>query len=138
MAVRCIIKEKNKLLLCHVKKDNFYFLPGGSVQFQEELQDAIYRELKEEMAIDKEHIKIKSFLAICETIFEEEHSIDPIFEIELSKDTNIKSNENHINFQWIEINKINEIDFRPNTLKNWILNDYKQNHIIHNLKKNNQ
>jgi len=132
MAARCFIKRDNNILLCHLKSEDFYFLPGGSVEFQEEIYDAIYREFLEEMGIDRKDIKIKNLMAIMEVIYDDVHGVDNIFEVEISQDINITSIESYIDFKWINMNDIEKIDLKPSSLKQWIKNGHKDNHIIYN------
>lgn len=117
MNSRTLIKHNNKILLCHMKKDNFYFLPGGHIKSCETAIDCIYREFKEEMNIDKNDIKIKKFLGLLEFDFNGKYGRDPVSEVELNNYDNVKSVENHIDFVWVDINNIDNIDFRPISMK---------------------
>lgn len=115
-----------------MKANNFYFLPGGSVEHQEELHDAIYREFQEEMGLEKSAVKIKKLMAICEVMFGTEHSVDPLFEVELKDGADINSIEDHIAFEWVDLSKLDDIDFRPKAVSDWIVSGCKENHIVHN------
>jgi 8-oxo-dGTP diphosphatase len=121
MNVRCIIKnkDKNKVLLCHLKKPDFFFLPGGSIEFQEISTDAIYRELKEEMGLEKSQIKILNFRAVVENIFENCHGVDLVYNVDLV-DQDVVSREDHIEFIWYDIKKLDSVDIRPCIMKSLI------------------
>lgn len=69
-----IINEKNEaLLLKRTSKTRnlagFWMQPGGGVEFGERVEDAVKREIKEELNID---IEIVRFLAFTEGIMKEE------------------------------------------------------------------
>ena len=52
-----IIIHENKILAMHDEKSPYYYLPGGRVQLHETVEDAIKRELKEELYIDSQIIR---------------------------------------------------------------------------------
>lgn len=119
MNVRCIIKNKNKVLLCFYKKGNYYFLPGGSIEFQEVSTDTIYRELEEELGLKKSEIKILGFRAVVENIFEKSHAIDLVYNVSISRH-DIESKEDIIKFSWCDIKELDKLDLRPNIMKTLI------------------
>lgn len=53
---RALILNKDKILLCKKKGKKYYFLPGGHVEFGESAEQALGRELKEELNIQTEII----------------------------------------------------------------------------------
>lgn len=55
-----LINEENKILVCNYGK--VYLLPGGSVDQNEELNDAITRELKEELGTEYKPEELDCFL----------------------------------------------------------------------------
>jgi len=50
-----IINKKNEFLLVNLKsfEDKYFAIPGGGVEREETLKDAVYREIKEELNIEK-------------------------------------------------------------------------------------
>lgn len=129
--VRCIVKspKKDKVLLCYSKADKHYFLPGGGIEFQELAEEAIYREFNEEMGLKKEQIKVNSFLGITENMFGNAHGIDVVFDVDINEENIISLEPEKIDFKWIEIEKLNDIDIKPSPIKEMI-RDAKNNHII--------
>jgi len=129
--VRCIIKSanKDKVLLCYGKADKHYFLPGGGIEFQELAEEAIYREFKEEMGLEKNQIKVNGFLGITENMFDKAHGIDVVFDVDLSVEKIISFEPDKIDFHWVEIKELDNIDIRPAPIKEMI-KDTKKNHII--------
>ena len=123
---RAIIIDQKQILLCKTTdlENNFYFLPGGHIEHGESSFNSLLRELKDETGFDCE---IKRFLGCIEYSFEpgensicHNHEYNFIFEAEsdnLKSNKKILSPENHIELIWIPVNKLNEIDFRPDPLK---------------------
>ncbi len=54
-----MLNSKNEILLVNLRSfdKQYYAIPGGGVDDEESLTEAIYRELKEELNIDKEALK---------------------------------------------------------------------------------
>lgn len=86
LCVRAIIQHNGKILVCRNKAKNYYFFPGGHVEFGENTKNALVRELKEEL-----HIVIKkcSFIGVTENIFIEEnqkhHELNLVFNVGVEK-----------------------------------------------------
>lgn len=57
MLAGCVILNKNKILLLHRKKTDWYELPGGKIDDSELPEQAAKRELKEELCCDVKIIK---------------------------------------------------------------------------------
>jgi 8-oxo-dGTP diphosphatase len=47
-AVRCILMRGDKIALLHVRKDHYHKLPGGGIEGEENIEDALRREVVEE------------------------------------------------------------------------------------------
>ncbi len=95
---RAIILTNGKFLLCREKGKDYYFFPGGHINFKETAESALIRELKEELNIS---INKLSFIGIVENIYEKDnethHEINLVFEV-LVDEAQDKSKENHIDF----------------------------------------
>lgn len=120
---RGVIINRNNILLCKSKnlKQNFYFLPGGHIEHKEKAEDALLRELSEEANIKG---IIKRFLGVYECVFEpanddkicHTHEYNLIFEVRaknIDYNTPIISSENHIEFAWLKLAELENIDLRP-------------------------
>ncbi len=57
-----IINQKNEFLLVNLRsfEEKYFAIPGGGVEQGEELKDAVYRELDEELGITEKQLKVVS------------------------------------------------------------------------------
>ncbi len=96
--VRAIIQKKGKILVCKKIGKDYYFFPGGHIEFGESTEKALIRELKEELGLK---IKKCSFIGGSEHLFTEDgkkhHEINLAFEVRVDK-LKFKSRENHLQF----------------------------------------
>ena len=55
-----IINKKNEFLLVNLEsfEDKYFAIPGGGIEGEESLEDAVYRELDEELGIKKRHLQV--------------------------------------------------------------------------------
>ena len=115
----CIIEQGGKLLLCksydNIKKEIFFRFVGGAVNFGEKSEEALRREIKEELNSEIENLK---FISVVENIFTYEgrkkHEICFLFKGDLvNKDLyykNVISILDHKGFpaEWVSISDILE------------------------------
>ncbi|ETT83541.1 NUDIX domain-containing protein [Bacillus mycoides] len=108
--VRAIMIKDEKLLVAEYIGYH-YFLPGGHVEIGESAENALIRELREELGVT---YSIKQFLGVIENQWQAKetlhHEINHIFEIdsnELKSDFTPISKESHLAFHWIDFNKEN-------------------------------
>ncbi|RAN78393.1 NUDIX domain-containing protein [Bacillus sp. SRB_331] len=108
--VRAIMIQDEKLLVAEYI-GHHYFLPGGHVEIGESAENALIRELREELGVT---CSIKQFLGVIENQWQAKetlhHEINHIFEIdsnELKSDFTPISKESHLAFHWIDFNKEN-------------------------------
>ncbi|MBJ7985901.1 MULTISPECIES: NUDIX domain-containing protein [Bacillus] len=108
--VRAIMIKDEKLLVAEYI-GHHYFLPGGHVEIGESAENALLRELREELGVT---CSVKQFLGVIENQWQAKetlhHEINHIFEIdsnELKSDFTPISKESHLAFHWIDFNKEN-------------------------------
>ena len=119
--VRGLVIRGGKILVCKVEDRDYYFLPGGHVEFGENMRKALYREFDEEMGVKPKNSK---FIGTVENIFLQDdklnHEINFIFETEITDDF-IEPKEDHITFNWLTPFDVTEEKFVPPALRDAIL-----------------
>jgi len=114
---RCVITKDEKILLCNEKGAKYYFLPGGHVEFGELIEDALKREVMEELGVE---VKSAEELFMLQNIFEQKgikrHEFNHVFKTELETyDFNVT--EDHIEFSWHDISEVKNINLLPEEIK---------------------
>jgi ADP-ribose pyrophosphatase YjhB (NUDIX family) len=133
---RAVILQKDLLLVARtIKKDGSLghaFLPGGHIEFGETAEAALIREIKEELG---ERLNIKRFLGVQENVYGENesraHEFNFIFEGQLESRNlfELKSRESHIAFEWCALQNLAAINFKPETLREKII-DWSKSQTI--------
>ena len=124
--VRAIIQERGKILICKkIGKDyrgkNYYFFPGGHVEFGESAKEALERELKEELGL---RTKKSFFIGGSEHQFIEEgkkyHEINLVFQV-LTDKIKTKSKEDHLQFFLMDKDQLSKEKVLPTVLTKAVL-----------------
>lgn len=139
-----IIIEDDKVLLEKYNKDS-YCLPGGYVNIGETSEEAICRELKEELQFD---FVLDEFLGVAENFFtnfkgDKTHGIDFYYKASFKNKSDINNIEyDYIeddhgiivkhDLKWFSFDELKDIDLRPKKIKSAILNNTKKFHYIIN------
>lgn len=120
-----ILNENNELLLMKRNKEpekGKWSIPGGKVNFFEAFEDAIKREVKEEIDVE---IKIEKMLALASHIIPEEsvHFVGPQYLCRI-KEGQVKNLEpqKHTELKWF---KLNEIPDQVSTILEFGLSEIK-------------
>lgn len=141
------IIHNNKILVHkNVNKDH-YALPGGRVAVGEDSKETVKREIKEELC---KEIEIESYIATVENFFKLEgkkyHEILFIHKGEFVEDEDKKieytlhnkEGKDYLQYEWLDLNKIEEYNIVPVCIKNILLSKNFPVHIINNEIKNEQ
>lgn len=138
--VGLLVKKKKQVLVeCNPDYD-FEVLPGGRVKTLESSEDALIREINEEMKIDLTNYNLE-FIGIDENFFELDnikyHELYFIYKIEIDENNedfkdgmiNYDSKVNY--YKWVDILDLKEVNLLPKSLISII----DSNGIHHSIQK---
>lgn len=113
---RGLAYREGKILVAHKKGESNTFLPGGHVKYGESALKALFREFREETGI---RVEIGEFIGALEHGYvgrerDEHHEVNLIFEIDFKED--VSSKEPQLEFSWVEVGKMTDINLLPNPL----------------------
>lgn len=142
MRVAAIIKKNNKILFTKMNNNDFYCLPGGYASLGETTKEALERELQEEIG---ELIKVETYQGLIENFFQnnKQKNIHELsFYYEASSQNLPDENFTHIeidhgfeitqNLFWLEIEKLDNYNIKPQELIPFLKTNKPLNHIIIN------
>ncbi|MCM1404009.1 MAG: NUDIX domain-containing protein [Prevotella sp.] len=129
--VRAIIKQDEKILMLCVNDAEYYHLPGGHVKIGETSENALRREIKEEVGFD---INIDKLVIVNEQFYHKKDSAHHaiIFYYVASPKSKV-STENRIcmeqgrtkliknELRWVTLHELKNLDMRPERIKNLIV-----------------
>ena len=124
--VRCISVKNDHLLLCYNKKGEFYFFPGGKLEYLETVNQCIVREFAEEAGIAPDKIHIHSGEKLFENIFEIDgekfHDINIVKQVDLDV-AKVESIEDHISFAEFPLSSLPD-KLYPVAIKDYVLKTF--------------
>lgn len=138
--VGLLVKMKKQVLVECNQDYDFVVLPGGRVKTLESSEDALIREINEEMKIDLTNYNLE-FIGIDENFFELDnikyHELYFIYKIEIDENNedfkdgmiNYDSKVNY--YKWVDILDLKEVNLLPKSLINII----DSNGIHHSIQK---
>ena len=125
--VCAVIKYDNRLLAMKNKLTPYYFLPGGRVRLHESAENAIIRELKEELGIAAKIVRplwLAQQFFIEDTSKEKFHEMCIYYLVDVSNTELIKHNRfdgletrNNEVFEWLDIDSLKEQYIYPLFIK---------------------
>lgn len=128
--LRALIVQDGKILLCHSNDEPpIYYLPGGHLEKGETIDQALKREIKEE--IDAK-IKKMTFLEFFENFFTwrgfRHHEINFLYdvEVEIKNPQAMKSQEDHISIGWLDIAKLPDFKLLPSCIHQYLVKHFKK------------
>lgn len=127
-------KDKTKVLFFKVGNGNQFMLPGGRIEFFEDSNTAIKREIKEELDYDLD-FKLcsvqENFLKINgKKITQYCFCYKAIYDGKIKKDKFINKDNDNQYFYWIDINKLSDYNIVPKSTYNLIASNDDIKHII--------
>jgi ADP-ribose pyrophosphatase YjhB (NUDIX family) len=128
---RGIIIDDDYILIAKAKNANNTFLPGGHLEFDENLKKTLKREIMEEMSIN---CIIDEYIGCIENQWVENNivnqKINHLFNVNgINKEMEIKSKENHLEFYWIKIDDMKKENLLPESIRKMVKSIYKNNKI---------
>ncbi len=121
LIARAVCVKENKLLLCKAKNTDWYYFPGGHIEFGEPARVALAREMMEEAGVKAE---IQDFLGAVENTYERDgktlHELNLVFACHVPG-TALQSQEEHIEFFWIAVGDVRNITVKPEHLTKAVL-----------------
>ena len=140
-----IIKQENKFLIMKVNKTSYYHIPGGQIEIGEDSEQAVIREIKEEIGCDVKEAKLFSIEENfwmrnnkkCHGI-EFYYIIKPKQQLKMQdceKIENDKGEEKLLNFKWVTLEELKDIDLRPSNIKDMLINEEYIKGLTHIVKK---
>jgi 8-oxo-dGTP diphosphatase len=120
---RGFIFQNEKVLLCKRKDRDYYFFPGGHVEFGEYTEEALKREIKEEIDTN---VTSCNFIGISENIFEDlfekkiHHELNIFFETKIQSE-DVHAMEDYLEFNWLNVEDFLVASIKPVSQKNAII-----------------
>lgn len=127
-----IILNNNKILAMTDENAPYYYLIGGKVELHETAENAVLRELKEEMNVDAEIVRP---LWVCQNFFTEKvnkdryHELCFYFLVDISKTVILekgnkfvlREGKHTLTFEWLNISDLNDKYIVPEFIKKEIV-----------------
>ena len=126
-----LIVQDNKLLIMQDQGQSYYYVPGGRIKMNEKSEDAVKREIREELGIE---VNISRMLWVNENFFKEEtlneqfHEICFFYLLELKDKEALKEDEFTVDedgkihtYYWKTLEEIKYINLYPQFLSEKIV-----------------
>lgn len=114
LVVRALVEKNGMILLCRLKGKKWYYFPGGLIEFEEDAETAIRREMEEEAGVSLENVK---FAGAMENAYIQDekvaiHEINIVFSADIA-DEKVVSREDHNEFLWMPIDEFKNSEVLP-------------------------
>lgn len=140
-----IIKQENSFLVMRGNNTSYYHIPGGHIEIGEDSEQAIAREIKEEIGCEIQEAKL---FAIQENFWTKENKrchgiefyymIKPKDKLEIKdykRIENDKGIEKLLDFKWVTQEELKDIDLRPSNIRDMLSNDEYLKGLKHIVKR---
>ena len=114
---RAVIRRDGQVLLCRSLAEQWWFLPGGHAEPGERIEQALMREIAEELGTEA---KIARLVAVVENCWSDDdgahHELNLVFEAAIA-DVEPESRESHLEFRWLPLDQVATTEVRPAAIK---------------------
>lgn len=114
---RALVISRGKILFVKHKKSNWFFLPGGHVEFGESVERALAREMREELGVN---VKSSKFIGAIDNVYSEKNILHDELNLVFAVTTGrkqVESQEDHLQFVWLGKNEIARAKILPPVMK---------------------
>ena len=130
VCARAVIIRNGKLLVCRRKDRNYFFFPGGHIEFGETAANALKRELKEELGVKADKL---SYMGTMENIYTEHgnkhHEINLVFKAGAGKFPSV-SKEDHLVYEFLDLKNLKKEKIYPLVLRDAVVRWLKNKKIF--------
>ena len=142
-ALRC----GDKYLFVRMNENDFFCLPGGHVELGESTEDAVLREMEEELGFP---VKISKFLGEVQNFYigkdgKSWHELGFYYVVEAINETDINKDDHtrlendkgfiqHLEFKWMSIDESKKQKFRPEFMLDLLAADEPQ-YLVYDYRK---
>lgn len=140
-----IIKQEDKFLIMRVDKTSYYHIPGGHIEIGEDSEQAVIREIKEEIGCD---VQEASLFSIQENFWmrnakkchgiEFYYIIKPKQQLQMQdyeRIENDKGEEKLLEFKWVTAEELKNTDLRPINIRDMLINEEYLKGLSHIVKR---
>jgi len=129
---RAVIRRGDQILLAHGISESNTFLPGGHVEPGEYAEDALRRELSEELGLNS---VIGDFVGVLEHKFTDRHGVryeevNLIFEASIET-RDVASVEGHLEFIWAKPGEFKARKLLPSSLPSLLVEWFEKGKLFH-------
>ncbi len=120
--LRAIIVSEGKLLLCMNPRTKTYYLPGGHLEFGESFDEALRREMREEIGREIGEVQV---LTVIENFYsrdgKELHEVNIMTRTEIlgEQPESIRSLEEHITYVWAPLSELSTLTILPEAIQRY-------------------
>ena len=127
-SAKALIVRDGKMAAIRIRDagEEWYIMPGGGMEPEETLPEAVCREVLEELGLQ---VECRELLFVIEGVHGERfHRVDLVFACEIigeKKDVQLHSDTNQVGVDWLEIAELNRLPLYPSKLRRQIMNYYE-------------
>jgi len=116
VCARAFIIKDGKILLCRRKEADYFFFPGGHIDFGEKAEETLKREMQEEIGMD---ISKLEFIGTNENYFAQNGDVHHEFNLVFSGEIpagEVVAKEDYLTFEWKDLASIQSEKLYPEAL----------------------